>query len=41
MFSKYDFEKNGDRITGYSFSEITKSYYIYIYIEKWDYQNQL
>ena len=30
-FSKYDFEKNGEQITGYSISEINKnllSYYI-------------
>ena len=25
-FSKYDFEKNGEQITGYSFSEINKIY---------------
>ena len=34
-FSKYDFEKNDEQITGYSLSEINKnllSYYIYIYI---------
>ena len=31
-FSKYDVEKNGEQITGYSISEINKSllsYYIY------------
>ena len=31
-FSKYDFQKNGEQITGYSISEINKdllSYYIY------------
>ena len=31
-FSKYDFEKGGEHITGFSFSEINKdllSYYIY------------
>ena len=33
-FSKYDFQKNGDQITGYSISEINENllvYYIYIY----------
>ena len=25
-FSKYDFEKNGEQITGYSISEINKIY---------------
>ena len=39
-FSKYDFEKNGEQITGYSISEINKIYQILIYRE-WDYQNQL
>ena len=38
-FSKYDFQKSGEQITGYSISEIDKnvlSYYmdIYIYIYK-------
>ena len=47
-FSKYDFEKKGEQITGYSISEINKinhSVIIYIYIyrerEKWDCQNQV
>ena len=33
-FSKYDFEKKGEQITGYSISEINKNLlnYIYIYI---------
>ena len=34
-FSKYDFQKGGEQITGYSISEINKeflSYCIYIYI---------
>ena len=44
-FSKYDFQKNGEQITGYSISETNKNInllylYIYIYTE-WDYQNQL
>ena len=39
-FSKYDFEENGDQITGYSICEINKIYQILIYRE-WDYQNQL
>ena len=39
-FSKYDFQKNGDQITGYSISEINKNINLF-YIEKWDYQNQL
>ena len=33
-FRKYDFEKNGEQITGYSISEISKNlltYYIYTY----------
>ena len=38
-FSKYDFEKNGEQITGYSICEINKD--SIMYIEKWDYQNQL
>ena len=38
-FSKYDFQKNGEQITGYSISE-TKKYKSIIYTE-WDYQNQL
>ena len=25
-FSKYDFQKNGDQITGYSISEINKTF---------------
>ena len=36
-FSKYDFEKKGEQITGYSISEINKinhSVIIYIYIER-------
>ena len=44
-FSKYDFEKKGEQITGYSVFEINQnlsSYYMYIYIyTEWDYQNQL
>ena len=39
-FRKYDFEKNGEQITGYSISEINKNLLL-IYIEKLDYQNQL
>ena len=43
-FSKYDFQKGGEQITGCSISEIDKQYliliYIYIYTE-WDYHNQL
>ena len=39
-FSKYDFQKNGEQITGYSFSEINKIYLTLIY-RAWDYQNQL
>ena len=42
---KYDLEKNGEQITGYSISEINKIInilYIYIYIyTEWDCQNQL
>ena len=30
-FSKYDLQKNGKQITGYSISEINKMYYILIY----------
>ena len=30
-FSKYDFQKNGEQITGYSISEINKIYWILIY----------
>ena len=41
-FSKYDFEKKGEQITGYSIFEINKTcqviMYIYIYTE-WDCQN--
>ena len=32
-FSKYDFEKNGEQITGYSISEINEIYEIRIYRE--------
>ena len=39
-FSKYDFQKNGEQITGYSISEINKIYLSIIYTE-WDYQNQV
>ena len=39
-FRKYDFEKNGEQITGYSISEINKFIKL-LYIEKWDCQNQL
>ena len=39
-FSKYDFQKNGDQITGYSVSEINKNCLPIIYTE-WGYQNQL
>ena len=39
-FSKYDFEKNGEQITGYSISEINKNL-LNTNIEKWDYQNQV
>ena len=31
-FSQYDFQKNGEQITGYSISEINKSYLSIIYI---------
>ena len=35
-FSKYDFQKNGEQITGYSISEINKNFYqILIYREMW------
>ena len=43
-FSKYDFEKHGEQITGYSICEINKnilSYCTYIDIKKWDCQNQV
>ena len=40
-FSKYDFEKKGEQITGYSISEINIKSFKYSYIEKWGYQNQL
>ena len=41
-FKKYDFEKKGEQITGYSISDINKNVLnTTIYIEKWDYQNQL
>ena len=40
-FSKYDFQKNGEQITGYSISEINKSLLIYYMYTEWDYQNQL
>ena len=40
-FRKYDFQKNGEQITGYSISEINTIYQSIIYIEKWDCQNQL
>ena len=39
-FRKYDFQKNGEQITGYSISEINKIYLSIIYTE-WDYQNQV
>ena len=39
-FSKHDFQKNGEQITGYSISEIDKCINL-LYKEKWDYQNQL
>ena len=39
-FSKYDIEKNGEQITGYSIAEINKDLLNLIYRE-WDYQNQL
>ena len=39
-FSKYDFQNNGEQITGYSISEINKNTNL-LYLEKWDYQNQL
>ena len=29
-FSKYDFQKNGEQITGYSISEINKIYLLYV-----------
>ena len=35
-FSKYDFQNNGEQITGFSISEINKNlllYFIYIYIQ--------
>ena len=38
-FSKYDFQKNGEQITGYSISEINNMYASIIYTE-WDCQNQ-
>ena len=31
-FSKYGFEKKGEQITGYSISEINKTYYFFTYI---------
>ena len=41
-FRKYDFEKKGEQITGYSISEIDKKKTIkLLYVEKWGYQNQL
>ena len=41
-FRKYDFEKNGEQITGYSICEINKKENIKLLcIEKWDYQHQL
>ena len=39
-FSKYDFQKTGDQITGSGISEINKVYWSIIYTE-WDYQDQL
>ena len=39
-FSKYDFQKNGDQITGYSISETNKIYESIINTE-WGYQNQV
>ena len=39
-FSKYDFEKKGEQITGYSISEIIKNIEL-LRIEKWAYQNQV
>ena len=32
-FSKYDFEKNGEQITGYSISEINKRFINLLYIQ--------
>ena len=40
-FSKYDFQKNREQITGYSISEINKELIKLLYTEKLDYQNQL
>ena len=31
-FSKYDFDKKGEQITGYSISEMNKTYKVIIYI---------
>ena len=33
--SKYDFQKNGEQITGYSIYEINKIYWIIIYRKMW------
>ena len=38
--SKYNFQENGQQITGYSISEISNIYQILIYW-KWDCQNQV
>ena len=38
-FQKYDFQKNGGQITGYSISQI--QFTNLLYIEKWGYQDQL
>ena len=40
-FSKYDFQKNGEQITGYSISEINNNLLIHYICAEWDYQNQL
>ena len=40
-FSKYDFQKGGEQITGYSFSEVIKNLLTFYISTEWDYQNQL
>ena len=37
-FSKYDFQKNGEQITGYSISEINKNLLLYIHIYIYTYK---